>query len=353
MINNTYVILMLGLIVVSGILSSFSDFKYGKIYNRQIIILFGFGIFFQLIWLILFDSHMLVVYLLNLIIGTFLGYFLYYYNIWAAGDAKLYSLFLTLVPVVIYPIKGLNIFPGFVILVVIFALGFLYIALETIYLFLQELFMGRLVDLRKPGFSAKALFEMLPFYLFAYIFAFIYNDLLLRYVADFYKSNIGTLKFLNFAIIFTLLSKNVSKKFFIISSMCGTIYLIIRFVFFSPGKKFVLNISVLAIVTVIILVRYLAGRYNYKRVGCMELKPGDVVSYGTVVSFLNSRVKGLPLFTTESPHSRISIEEVKSIIRWSKSKYGNDYVYIVRHIPFAPFITVGTFFYVIYKIIVL
>jgi len=353
MINNAYVILMLGLIIISGILSSFSDFKYGKIYNRQIIVLFGLGIFLQVIWLVLFENHMLLMYLLNLIMGTCLGYFLYYYNIWAAGDAKLYSLFLALVPVAIYPVNGLNIFPGFIILVVIFALGFLYITLETLYLFLHELLSERSVDLHKTFFSAKALFRMLPFYMFAYIFALIYNDLLLRYIPAFYNSNTGILKFFNFAIIFILLNKNVSKKFYMIGNICGTIYLIIRFVFLSPGGTIVPNISILVIVTAIILVKYLAARYNYKRVGCKELKPGDVVSYGTIVSFLSSRVKGLPLFTTESPHSRLSIEEVESIIRWSKSKYGADYVYVVRHIPFAPFITVGTFFYVIYKIIVL
>lgn len=291
MINNFYVISMLFLIIISGGISSFSDFKYGKIYNRQIIVLFGLGVFIQGTWLVLFSSHMILMYLSNLIIGTCLGYFLYYYNIWAAGDAKLYSLFLALVPMVIYPENGLNIFPEFIILVVIFSLGFLYIALDTIYLFLQELFSGLSVDLQKSSFSTKALLKMLPLYIFSYIFALIYNDLLLRYIPDFYMSNIGILKFLNFIIIFMLLSKNVSKIFYIIGSFGGIIYLIIRFTLLNLGGPFVINISTLIFVTVVILVRYLAGRYNYKRVNCTELKVGAVLSYGTIVSFLNSKVK--------------------------------------------------------------
>ena len=352
MINNTYVILMLCLIIISGFLSSLSDFKYGKIYNRHVIVLFVLGIFIQFTWLVIFSSFMLLIYLSNLIIGTCLGYFLYYYNIWSAGDAKLYSLFLALVPVVIYPKNVSNIFPGFIILVLTFTVAFLYIALDTLYLFIKEMLSGVVANSVVPSFNTNTLFKMLPVSIFAYIFAMTYNDLLSRYAPTFYMYNIGILKFLNFVIIFILLSKNLSNMFYIIVSSCGIIYIFSRVTLLNPGGKFSINISTLVLVTAVILVRYIAARYNYKRVGCKELKPGSVLSYGTIVSFANSKVKGLPMVTTESPQSRLSMQEIESVIRWSRSKYGNDYVYVVRHMPFAPFITLGTFFYVLYNLIV-
>ena len=62
----------------------------------------------------------------------------------------------------------------------------------------------------------------------------------------------------------------------------------------------------------------------------------------TIARFQNSRVKGLPLYTTEDFRTKLNSEQVKSIKRWKKSKSGTETVIIVRKLPFAVFISIGT-----------
>ena len=69
------------------------------------------------------------------------------------------------------------------------------------------------------------------------------------------------------------------------------------------------------------------------------------MAYSTVLQFSRSRVKGLPIITTEDMSSRITAEQADSIKRWGKSKNGKESIVILRKIPFAAFISLG---YIIY-----
>ena len=54
---------------------------------------------------------------------------------------------------------------------------------------------------------------------------------------------------------------------------------------------------------------------------------------------------------TEDLRSRITSEEAESIHRWEKSAGGKPYVVIVRKIPFAIFIGIGTLAFLIIEVI--
>ena len=71
---------------------------------------------------------------------------------------------------------------------------------------------------------------------------------------------------------------------------------------------------VLAIAVILLVVfRTFAGKYNYKTIPVSELKPGMILSMGSILLFAGSRVKGLPSFSTEDLKSRLSAGEVDSI----------------------------------------
>lgn len=89
------------------------------------------------------------------------------------------------------------------------------------------------------------------------------------------------------------------------------------------------------------LFRNVSEQYNYKCIKIADLKPRMILSYGSVLKFYNSRIKGLPKQTTEATDSRITEDEVNSIKRWSKSTKGEENIVIVRHMPFAPFMLIG------------
>jgi hypothetical protein len=100
-----------------------------------------------------------------------------------------------------------------------------------------------------------------------------------------------------------------------------------------------------------IKVSEIAEKYNYKTIPTEDVKSGMVLSYGTILMFQPSKVKGLPTYTTEDIRSRISGDEAERIVRWKNSKYGRPMITIVRKIPFAIFITMGTIFYLLMRIL--
>ena len=61
-----------------------------------------------------------------------------------------------------------------------------------------------------------------------------------------------------------------------------------------------------------------------------------------IMQFTRSRVKGLPEETSEDMKSGITEEQAEAIRRWKDSKYGKETIIIVRKIPFAIFIFLGT-----------
>ena len=85
--------------------------------------------------------------------------------------------------------------------------------------------------------------------------------------------------------------------------------------------------------------------YNYKAIPVEETSAGMVLSRTDTLFMQQSRVKGLPDISDETLRSRITADEAESIKRWGKSKYGKPQVTIVRKIPFAAFLSVGTIVY--------
>jgi hypothetical protein len=83
-------------------------------------------------------------------------------------------------------------------------------------------------------------------------------------------------------------------------------------------------------------------KYNYQSIPTAEVRSGQILSAATVLSFAPSQVKGLPTNCSEDIESKLTEEEAASVRRWEKSKYGRDSVVIVRKIPFAIFLGIGT-----------
>ena len=91
--------------------------------------------------------------------------------------------------------------------------------------------------------------------------------------------------------------------------------------------------------------------YNYQEIPTAEVRAGQILSAATVMLFQTSRVRGLPGGMTEDLRSRITSEEAESVHRWEKSVGGKPHVIIVRKIPFAIFIGVGTLAFLIIEVI--
>ena len=92
-----------------GVKTSISDLRYGKIYNKDILKMLGFGLIFILInsFVITIDFRLDFFSILfttfksqtiNFLIGLFVGIACWFLGLWPPGDAKLFSAYLFLIP---------------------------------------------------------------------------------------------------------------------------------------------------------------------------------------------------------------------------------------------------------------
>jgi len=135
-------------IFVIGLLTSFEDYKYGKIKNKWIKIGFLWGItVLGLITLRSFFSIPSMIYfsylnqiLINTIIAFIIGGIMWYWAIWSAGDAKLFTLFSFLLPLEFYSNTYLFYFPSFALLLNIFIVALTIFLIMLIWNFVFYIF---------------------------------------------------------------------------------------------------------------------------------------------------------------------------------------------------------------------
>lgn len=338
------------LINIVGIIVSKSDLKYGKVFNKHLLYFLCIGVVINLLYVgsLVFVSHYIRIealqgYIINLLTGIFISVLFYYIKVWAAGDAKLFCLFLFLVPYESYSVDLNSIFPGFYFLIAIFSLAFIYITIETIILFVKDIYKGNM-DFGEKGQQGyrvnwKLMKNFITQYLLACVLSFLLNDTLTRFFENFYMNNKGFVMLINILLLILLLNYLSGKHIYKLILGVGCVYVLVRIILHPVFPK--TNYILLLVFVLVILARYLGAKYNYIEVPTQTVKAGMVLSTGTVFLFQNSKVKGLPLHTNETTDSRITEEEAESIKRWEKSKYGQEEILIVRHVPFAPFIYAG------------
>lgn len=359
-----YSIILISIIVITGIYSSLTDLKNNKIYNKMLLkaILFGgiiqVGNIIRLIIMNRLNINNLAVLMLSFLVGVIGSFLLYKNELWAAGDSKLFTVLLMMLPIQ-YILDAKYFFTiDFNILLTIFCIAYIWIIFETIYLLFNDINKGKFITILKENFSIEKRFLFLNYfknftsrYLFIYFFILNLNNIMMNSFLEFYKYNRAIFMLLNIFAITKILNIIKDKKMLSISTIILIMYTGIDIYINKKVEKFsyAINYTYLLLIIVVIAFRYLGTLYNYKQVMVKDLKQGMILSFTTIVKFQNSRVKGLPKITYENTKSRLSEDEVDSIIRWSKSKYGQDFVIIVRHIPFAPFIFLGFLFQIVIK----
>lgn len=83
---------------------------------------------------------------------------------------------------------------------------------------------------------------------------------------------------------------------------------------------------------ILLLLKEIGQRYNYKEIATDDVQAGMVLSFTTIAMFMNSRIQGLPQFTSEDIGSQISSNEVQAIKLWGKSKAGNSQILRVGYL---------------------
>ncbi len=175
--NLIFYLLFLVPLAVIGIACSYTDIKYKKIFNKWIILgfiyilcLYGFLLFF------LGDNSYVFSLILNGLIAFSIGYLLWYFRLWSAGDTKLFAIYAFLVPLQFYSKSYVSYFPSFNLLVNLFIPILFVIAGSALITSFQELCKIsenrrkiKQIDFKK---TPQTLLRLCQFYL-NYVFIFI------------------------------------------------------------------------------------------------------------------------------------------------------------------------------------
>lgn len=352
MIDNIYLTVLILCLICISIITFITDFKHGKILNKHLGLFMKIGLIVQLLYSIYFIFYEKQIYnfsgyIINFLIGTLISICLYYFDIWGAGDSKYVILMLLIAPINIFKNNGVIAFQGLMIYIITFTVALIYLCGESLYFFYKEV----------PILERENFFEMFNVkeFFIKWIFSLSIITIIYRVIGlvsrGFLTNNILLIRFLIIILMFYFLDKAKKKGIFVLTVILAFLVTIFDYYINGYNNGFIVDYKILFFVLIIIIIRNLCSKYNYKKIKTTSVEKGMVLSAGTFVGFFNSRVKGLPVFKSESIHSRITLEEAESVKRWAKSKYGQEYIYIVRQIPFAPFISLGAIGSVLYFLI--
>ena len=337
-------------ILVLGIRASISDCRESIIPNNLLIrslpvILVLDAVYYGIFARVYFSNG-----LINLAFVALFSFFLYSFNLWAAGDSKLLFLITLAIPARLYSYWITGPFPGFILLVVIFSMAFIYVIADSIRLGIKN------HDLFKINVSTFSLKSLIGSYFFMVGTMTVCNLLIIPIVGNVF-SNVGLLiTALDFMIIFALrqVREKADEKVLKIYTVCIWVLLILLQVLkIIPRMRFGIDVKAWAVVLIVMTLRLVAEKYNYQQISVEDLKPRMIPSAYTVISFRTSRVKDLPVGVTEDLRSRLTESEIDAIKRWSQTKQGKDTIIIVRKIPFAIFIFLGTMAFLILEVALL
>ena len=286
---------------VIGLICSHTDIKYGKILNKVIIvgILYAFFLYLALFFHNLFFLHQknnfyyLFEAVLNGLISFVVGYSVWYFKLWSAGDAKLFTVYAFLVPLKFYSKSYVLYFPSFVLLVNLFIPLFLLLICNAFFTFAKEAygFKQKLKEFR--SFDFKIVFKKLKtlsnwfLSIFSnYVFIFILFQLLTNFLKNSPgKQILSNRLFLYFLLLlimnrFMLIKK---KKKWVNFFINGVSIMYCSFLFFSGNIQALQNMLKTALVFMVLMsstrqiLDFYIKKKEIKRVKIKDFKEGMII----------------------------------------------------------------------------
>ena len=331
-------IIMLVLIALTCIISSYTDIKANRVYNKVLIAIIISGIAVSVIYYSCFAWEYVIDFSINLALILVLSLLLYFTHVWAGGDTKLLIVVCFLIPARLYlSMNGNNITVALVI-VISFIFGYIYLITDSI------ITGFRCKQVAKPKEFATAIIRFVKNYIVLanYMLSICLLNILVlsRYIElDYAMYIILGLCMVAFVSRFSFL-----KRWFVVTPVfVANLTLVIIFRVRFGGISYWSYLFVL----VFEAIRILVSKYNYEEIATCDVKPGMILSATSSMMINMTHLKDVPSISKEDQRNRLTKSEATSVIQWGKSRFGTDKIIIVRKVPFAVFIALGTIVYII------
>ena len=328
-------------------ITSYCDCKRSTIPNKYLLCCGLAAALLDAVYYIMWAGSIFGLFVVNLLVLSIVGIIFYAYNLWAAGDCKLLFVVGITIPGRFYTFWRAGWGVSFYLIAFVFTLAFLYVVIESVVLGIKD---KRLFQI---SFGHVDWIKALMSYVFMVGVLSIIREITLLIIPE--LTDRAPFVFVAFCFILVLtmirLQEKLSAKTIAMICVVSWIALIGFMIAGITRFHFSGNLISWIIVLLVMVLRLLADKYNYKVILARDVHEGQILSASTVLSFAPSRVQGLPTGTSEDLRSRLTSEEADSVRRWASSSKGNQYIVIVRKIPFAVFISFGTILFIVFELV--
>lgn len=328
--------------LVFGIWSSYTDIKFGKIKNHLVLLLFFCGFLINtFITKTFIDFFYLSI--VNFLVAFILGFLMWLFNLWSAGDAKLFSAFAFLLPVNLYRQVYFG-FPALAILINTFVPFAIFYILASIF----KLKFAPLKNYVKRSFNLTGVLKVVVYVL----------GILFLVNSTFGMLGIQTNFLINIFLIFVFIEILEKYKNYYLDATF-LIFAVLNLIF-SYQNLFTLDfienyvLLIFAYEILGIFFSYLSGFSFTKNVKINNLKPGMILGEALIfgkqirkgkkpmfISFygLFSYLRGNVLAKTNFVLTEESIKKIKYLSK--KNRLNFKTIKIENSIPFAPLLFIG------------
>ena len=323
---------LIALLICLGIISAVYDIRFGIIPNKIIVIFLICGLVLDTVLYGVLARDIMSLFIINLIASIVLALCFYYTHIFAGGDCKLIIAMSLLYPAGMYLLYDRTRCTLIMAVCIAIFYGFVYLLISSV----------KKIITREIVITKTDIKEYVASYIKIYVVAMVYVIF----------TNLG----------FTAIgSRGIKIPDWIIWTACILIAWFTARIAIFKNRYLLMAVGVLDIIIAIILgvmpisvhpgtyiftaglvICQLLMRTNlYETIKTSDVRSGMILSLASSIIMQGSKIKGLPGISSEDLKSRLTDEQVKSIIKWSESSRGQAEICIVKKIPFAVFIVLG------------
>lgn len=330
-------IIHLTLLLICLFICASTDLISGKIYNRILIVIIIIGALLDFFHYVLWNPGIAILFCYNSLAVILIALILYFIKAWAGGDTKLLCTIAILYPAEFYWIYQNAAFPFCFIVSLIFACGLIYVIFDSCIKYCHAPTLPSLQQIVQFFKTACIRYFKSANYLAASYHIYIQLPVLHRNIPPIIYS------MLTFFIVSVFLSKVKLSSSMILILI--TVVFNIAMVLLTKSTVIRTFSKSLIVAFAVQVLQLFTAQYNYALVPTDSVSAGMILSRVAILKLSQSSVRGLPQKSDETLKSKLTKSEAESIHRWKNSKYGEKHILIVRKIPFAIFMLLGTILY--------
>lgn len=331
-------IILIALLIFIGIRTAYTDISRGVVFNKDLVALLVPGLFIDILYYGIFVRDIFSDFIVNILLMIAVMIFLYGTHSLAGGDLKLGMVMAFLYPGRLYLVYAGNITTLIFAMGIAFVYGYLWLAVDSALHFFKS-------SENKTGYVGRYVLNFFRMYLIAMVYIMLVSMLVAGYV----PINIPRwLTWLLCILVAWSVKTIVIFKHWIVLSIA-----VVADVILAVAQRvipFSLSPGAYIFTGFILLCQMFIGTNLYETIKTDDVKAGMILSTASTISMMRSRVKGLPGISSENLSDRLTDVEVESVKRWGKTEKGLPEITVVKKIPFALFIALGYFTYLIVRV---